>query len=97
MNYCENRAITTIERDKARDSWDMLYGTRNTLPTFRSRVQFPSPAPIILGSSPLGTLEATVRHIKRRKCYADNKKEKRKNMASSPLLNFSRKIIPNYS
>ena len=55
MNYCENRAITTIERDKARDSWDMLYGTRNTLPTFRSRVQFPSPAPIILGSSPLGT------------------------------------------
>ena len=42
-------------------------------------------------------IEATVRHIKRRKCYADNKKEKRKNMASSPLLNFSRKIIPNYS
>ena len=25
----------------------MLYGIRNTLPTFRSRVQFPSPAPKI--------------------------------------------------
>ena len=46
MNYCENRGITTLERDKARDSWDMLYGIRNTLRTFKSRVQFPSPAPI---------------------------------------------------
>jgi len=46
MNYCENRGTTTLERDKARDSWDMLYGIWNTLPTFRSRVQFPSPAPI---------------------------------------------------
>ncbi len=46
MNYCENRGTTTLERDKARDSWDMLYGIRNTLRTFKSRVQFPSPAPI---------------------------------------------------
>ena len=46
MNYCENRGTTTLERDKARDSWNMLYGKRNMLRTFRSRVQFPSPAPI---------------------------------------------------
>ena len=46
MNYCENRAITTLESYKARDSWDMLQSTWKTLPTFRSRVQFPSPAPL---------------------------------------------------
>ena len=46
MNYYENRAITTLERDKARDSWDALQGTWNTLPMLRLRVQFPSPAPI---------------------------------------------------
>ena len=47
VNYWGFSSITTLERNKARDSRDILYGIRNTLPTFRLRVQFPSPAPKI--------------------------------------------------
>ena len=47
VNYCDCSSITASRGNKARDSWDTLLRTGNTLPTFRSRVQFPSPAPKI--------------------------------------------------